>query len=290
MKNFTFKSIFLLLFIIVLSFFTINAQKLTAAEVISKHLDSIGPKEKREAIKNQFIVADLQFKLTGSAVPAVGKTVIVSEGDKNIWGMNLNSNDYPQDRFGFDGKDTRVGYSRPGVRSKLGGFIYSYKELLKEGLLGGTLLSSWSLLNTDIRKAKISYDNTKKIDGQETYVLSYSPKGGSDLTIKMFFDAKTFRHLRTEYTRVVSAQQGRTLDTSAAQGSDYYKLTEDFSDFQTLNGLTIPKTYKLTYSFSNNSTVRRNAETNQEIEWKFSITNFSVNQELDPNSFNIDAK
>jgi hypothetical protein len=290
MKNFTFKLTALLLFVLVLSLVTANAQKLTAEEIITKHLDSIGSKEKRAAIKNQFILSDVQLMIKGSATVIVGKAVILSENDKNLWGMNLNSNDYPQDRFGFDGKDTRVGFSRPGVRSVLGGFILSYKELLKEGWLGGTLLSSWALLNTDARKAKISSDGTKKIDDQETYVLSYSPKNGSDLTVKMYFDAKNFRHIRTEYTRVVSAIQGRTIDSSAAQSANYYKLTENFSDFQTANGLTIPKTYKISYSFSNNSTTRISPTTNQEIEWTFSVTNFSINQELDQNSFNIDAK
>lgn len=290
MKKFTFKLTALLLFSIGLSSVTVTAQKMTAEEVLAKHLDSIGSPKVRALIKNQFALAELEVKVKGSATPMVGKAVILSENDKSLWGMNLNSNDYPQDRFGFDGKETKVGYTRPGVRSVIGGFIYSYKELLKEGLLGGSLLSSWALLNYDARKGKISYDGTKKIDDKETHTLSYSPKGGSDLTIKMYFDAKTFRHVRTEYTRVVSAIQGRTVDSSAAQSADYYRLTENFSDFQTSSGITIPKIYKISYSFTNNSPVRSSPNSNKEIDWVFSITNFSTNQELDQNSFNIDAK
>jgi len=278
------------LFTIGLTFVTVNAQKMTAEEVIAKHLDSIGSQKLRALIKNQFVLADLEVKVKGSAVPMSGKAVILSEGDKSLWGMNLNSNDYPQDRFGFDAKDTKVGFSRPGVRSVLGGFILSYKELLKEGLLGGSLLSSWALLNTDARKAKISYDGTKKIDDKETHVLSYTPKSGSDLSIKMYFDAKTFRHVRTEYIRIISAAQGRTIDSSAAQSSDYYRLTENFSDFQTSSTITIPKTYKIFYSYTNNSAVRTSPGSSKELEWVFSVTNFSTNQELEPNSFNIDAK
>ena len=285
MKNFTFKSTTLFFYIIFLSLIAANAQKLTAEEVITKHLDSIGTKDKRAAIKNQFILSDLQFVLKGSAFPSSGKAIVVSEGNKNLWGFNLNNNDYPQDRFGFDGKDTKVAFTKPGVRSVLGGFIVSYKELLKEGLLGGTLLSSWSLLDTDSRKAKISYAGTKKIDNRETHVLSYMPKSGTELTIKMYFDAENFRHLRTEYTRFIAARQGRSIDESANQRSDYYQITENFSDFQKINGITLPKTYKLFYSYTG---AARN--TNSEMEWTFNITNFSVNQQLDENSFDINAK
>ena len=183
--------------VVLISQIAANAQKLTAEEVISKHLDAVGSKEKRAAIKNQFILSDAQFQVKGSVATAVGKAIFLSAGEKNLWGLNLNSNDYPQERFAFDGKDTRIGYIRPGVRSALGSFLFSNKELLREGLLGGVFLNSWSLLNTESRKAKISYEGTRKIDDQETHVLAYSPKSGADVTIKMYFDAKTFRNLRT---------------------------------------------------------------------------------------------
>lgn len=279
MKNLKLAACFVLL---TLFSATIFGQKMTAEEVISKHLDAIGAKDKRAAIKNQFVLSDVNFDLKGSTVPVNGKAVFVSEGDKNLWGMNLDSINYPQDRFAFDGKDTKVGFATPGNRSVIGGFILSYKELLKEGLLGGVLFNSWALLDTNARKAKINFDGTKKIDDQETYVLEYQPKGGSDLTIKMFFDTKTFRHVRSEYTRVVAARQGTSIDNSAGQRPDYYRVIETFSDFQNLNGLTLPKTYKLLYSYTTGGS--------REFKWTFNVTNFSVNQALEANSFNIDVK
>ena len=284
MKNLIFKSTTLLV-VVVLSLITANAQKITAEEVIKKHLDSIGTKERRSTIRNQFILSDLRFNIKGSTTPGVGKAVLLSEGKKNLWGFNLNLSDYQQDRFAFDEKETRVGYIKPGVRSVLGGFIYTNQELLKEGLLGGTLFSSWALLKNEERRSKISYEGTKKIDGHETHVLSYAPKGGSDLTIKMYFDAENFRHLRTEYNLVISARQGSSVDNSAGQTADYYQLTEDFSDFAKLNGITIPKTYRIFYSYTGS-----NGKVNREMDWTFNVTNFSFNQELDQNSFDIDAK
>ncbi len=266
------------------------AQKLAPEEIIAKHLDSIGSREKLTSVKNQLVLGDVELIIKGSSVPVNGKIVIFSAATKNIWGMNLNSNDYPLDRFGYDGKDTRVGFTRPGVRSVLGGFIYSYTELLKEGLLGGTLTSSWALLNTDLRKPKLSYEGTKKIDGREAYVLSYSVKGGSDLDTKMYFDTKTYQHLRTEYNRIISARQGSTVDNSAGQGEDRYRLIEKFSDFKKAGDLTLPTKYNLSYEYSSSAAIRTANNAARYFEWKFNITNFSYNQPADEQAFDIDGK
>ena len=263
------------------------AQKFSPEEIVAKHLDSIGTKEKRDSIKNQILSGNVQFTLTGAATPVTGRFVIASAGEKNLWGMNLNSNDYPMDRFGYDGKDVQVGFAKPGSRSILGFFIYSYRELLKEGFLGGTLESSWALMNTAAKNPKLSYEGKKKINGTEALVLSYLPKSGSDLSVRMYFNASNFQHLRTEYNRSIAARQGATIDTSAGQGEDRYQLIEDFSDFKDVNGLTLPTTYKLSYSFFNGGTTQSTGKKSQEAEWKFTVTNFSYNQSLHDSSFNI---
>lgn len=265
------------------------AQKMKAEDIIAEHLNSIATAENRSSIKNQIIVSDVQVVMKGNTGITSGKAVIFSSGEKNFWGMNFNSNAYPLDRFGYNGKETKVGFSTPGVRSFLGEFIFLYEELLKEGLLGGTLSSSWALLNTNLKKPKLSYEEMKKIGEKETHVLSYSPKKGSDLSIKMYFDAKTYQHIRTEYNRVISARQGPTIDGSAGQGEDRYRLIEEFSDFKKAGNLTLPTTYKIFYSYFSNSLTRLKQNANREVEWKFNITNYSYNQKLDESSFNIDA-
>lgn len=266
---------------------TAFSQKMTADEVVAKHLDSIGTSAARDSVKNRVVMSDVQFTLKGSANPAVGKAVIASAGGKSLWGMSLNSNDYPQDRFGFSGKDVRVAYSRPGVYSIIGGFLRSYKEVVREGLLGGTVLSSWALQNVAKNKAKLSYDGTKTVDGVETHVLGYTPRGGSDLTIKLFFDAGNFNHVRTEYSHVIAARQGSNVDNSAGQSPDRYKVVEDFSNFQKSHGLTIPQAYKLSYSYSGASQLRTVQNAYREAEWAFKITNVGINQDLDPATFDI---
>lgn len=257
-----------------------NAQKISAEDVISKHLASIAPDDKRAEIKNQLIFYNVEFKQKGNTAVVNGKGLIVSQGNKTLWGMSLNSNDYPQDQFSFNGSETNVAFTRPGVRSIIGDFIRSYDEIMKNGLLGGTLSTSWALANRETKKAKFSYEGTKNINGREAYVLSYSPKGSSDLDVKMYFDQQNFQHLRTEYSRVIAATQGGSIDGSAGQTPDRYRLVEDFSDFAKMGNLTLPSTYKLFYNYSRSATVR-------EAEWNFKVANYSFNQKLEANSFDI---
>jgi len=268
--------------LVVLSALSISAQKISAEELISKHLDSIGPKEKRDAVKNQLLMGDAQVSFRGSAFVGRGRGLILSERGKFLLGVKFDSNDYPQDRFAFDGK--KIAIDRPSNgknRSILGEFIYNSEELLTDGLLGGTLSASWALMDVG-SKAKVSYDGSKKIEDVETNVIEYSRKGGSDLTIKIYLDAKTNRHVRTEYTRIVNAALGASVDSSAGRSGVTYKLTEDFGDFKKMGDLTLPSLYRIRHSVSGGASLA-----NREAVWTFIITDSGYNRELDANSFDI---
>jgi len=136
----------------------------------------------------------------------------------------------------------------------------------------------------------LSYEGASKIDGKDTYVIGYQPKSGSDLDIKMYFDAKNFRHLRTEYNRFTAARTGSSVDGSGGQSPSRFQLVEDFSNFQNLDGLTLPGEYTITYSYTGVSPFQAVQNANREIQWKFRVTNFSYNQQLDDKSFKLDTK
>ncbi len=257
-------------------------QKMTAEDILAKHLDSIGSAKSRETIKTRIIVSDAEF-LQQRQNPIGGKFIIASSTEGALFGINLDSNTVRLDKFSYDGKKMRIGFIQPGVRSFLGGFILSYDTVLKEGLLGGTLSSSWALLNVESRKAKLKYDGTEKIDGTETYIVEFEPKGGADISIKMYFDVKKFQHLRTEYSRVIGARLGRGgVDSSGRETETRYKLIEDFSNFKKFGELTLPSSYKINY------TVGGGAATVNYL-WKFKVTDASFNQPLGDNAFDIDA-
>lgn len=257
----------------------VDAQKLTAQEIIAKHLESIGTAEKRSAFKSIVASGEVDVKfITKKTQPTSGRIVLASDGNKLFVGMNLNASDYPQERFIFDGDKSTVGLIRSGGRSLLGNFVQGNTLLLSHGLLSGTLGSSWAFLNSAESKAKLTTAGTKKIEGRETYGISYLPKGGSDLNITMYFDKETFRHVRTEYSRTSSAAMGRTIDESARNRETRMKLIEDFADFKESVGITLPTKYKIFYSYAGQNDTT-------EIEWMCTISEFALNQNLDPGTF-----
>jgi len=262
---------------------SVFAQKMKAEDVLAKHLESIGTAEVRASIKTQIVVGDALVKFISPRNTDVqGRIVLASAAEKNFLGMSLNAVEYPQEKFGFDGKNAKVGFIKDGFRSKLGNFVVANDLLLEESLLGGTLSTSWALLDVAAKKPKLSFDGTKKIDGKEIYVLSYSPRGGGDVEIKLYFDKETFRHVRTEYKRTTSAAIGLRPEQSSRFSESRLKVTEDFSDFKAEKGLTLPHNYRLSYSV-----IGQNGTT--EIEWNFNLTEFSFNQNLAPNTFVIEA-
>ena len=271
--------------LLVLAFCADNtpAQKMTAEDILAKHLDSIGSAKSRASVKTRIIVSDVEF-LRQKQNPITGKSVIASSNEGVVFGMTLKAVNYQGDKYSFDGKRIRVGYTQPGIRSSIGNFLTSYDTLLKDGLLGGTLSSSWALLDTAGRKSKLTYGGTEKIDDKETYVLEFQPKGGADITIKMYFDSKNFRHVRSIYSRVIGARIGSGgVDSSASQIETRHRVIEDFSDFKKYGGeLTLPSSYKLSYSIIGGAATLNDA-------WTFKVTDVSFNQPLGDAAFDIDA-
>lgn len=277
MKNRVAPPIVFLLFLVAAPF--VDGQKIKAEEVIAKHLASIAPDEKRSSIKSFIAVGEVRVEyITQKNQTALGRIVIASEGNKMFLGMRLDATDYPQEKFVFDGNKTGVAFVRAGTRSVLGNFIQSNSEVVSQGLLSGALSNSWALLAAGERGAKISSAGSKKIAGKEVYALTFNPKAGGDLDITAYFDQQTFRHVRTEYKRTTSASIGRTIDESARQSESRLKVTEDFSDFKEFEGVTVPQRYKIVYTETG-----QNGTT--EIAWTCSLTEFAINQKLDPASF-----
>lgn len=261
--------------------------RLKPEDIIARHLDSIGSQEKRASIKNQFATGFAQYTILRSSISSTkasvsGKSIILSEGKKIYYASSFDSPNYPLDRISFDGNNVNISYVIPGLRSTFGNYILGNRNIFSDGLFAGAITSSWTLLDLQNRKAKITNSGKKKIGERETYVLDYNPKGGSDSTIKLYFDAENFHHVRTEYKQTFSAAQGITPDSSSRQMESRQQLVEEFSDFREENGLMLPHSYRIYLLLDGQK------GTNEQ-EWKFEFTTFAFNQNLDPKSFNIDA-
>ncbi len=261
----------------------INKDKMKAEELITKHLESIGSAEARKGLQSIMAIgtSNAVFKGRGTGI-ASGRVVLTSQAEKNMIGMRFNNADYQFERMGYDGKSFTVGYRTPGVRSLLGSFLLVNKKTFKRGLMGGILSTSWELYNYDRKRGKLKYSGKKKIGKIKLIWFGYSSKGGSDLRVSMFFDPVTFRHVRTEYKRVITSKLGTGVDNSAQQSESRYKMVEEFGDFRTKNGLTLPHKYNLYLEI-----LTGNGSTS--YNWKMTLQNFIFNQNYAQSDFRVDG-
>lgn len=254
-------------------------QKLTPEEIVAKHLDSIGSKEKRAELKNLLVSGSVTFSILRSASVVQGVGVFLSENNKLYFGTKFNSVDYPFEEIVSDGNKSNIAFIRPGIRSALGTFLTSQSSIIDEGLFGGTLTTAWSLFDLQAHKAKLVSNGKKKINGRDTYVFDYHLNRTSNLSISLYFDAETFQHVRTEYRQRVPPPLSRKPTESLSQIETNYKLTEDFSEFKTVNGLNLPHVYQVSLLIDSEST--------KELIWKFNFSDFKFNQKIDDKSFVI---
>jgi hypothetical protein len=257
------------------------SDKVSVDEVVAKHLESIGPAETRASIKTRIVSGTV---LASYRAPRTanfpGKTIMASEGSKNFIGMSFENSGYAQEKFAFDGQEVTIGLMNPGDRSNLADFLLTHKGAVKLGLLGGTLSSAWPLLNLADQKVKLSNNGSKKINGVNAIEIKFTPKSGPDLEISLFFDQETYRHIRTEYTRLISAGIGANMDASGGQRSTRYRLTEDFSDFSKEGGLTLPHSYKISLELD----TRGGTFT---ADWAMKLTQFDFNQPIPASTFRV---
>ncbi len=259
-------------------------QKMKPEEVVARHLDSIGSATARASVKTRIIAGTSQVIFrTPPPGQAVGRAVMASEGTKSLLGMSFPTPVYPREQLGFNGNSFVAAYVTPGVRSALGNFLMTHDLVFKQGLMGGTLSAAWPLLDLTNRHPQLEYAGIKKVDDRTVYELKYLPRGGSDLQISLFFDQDTFQHVRTEYERVIAAPTGNRDYANVQERETRYKMVEEFSEFKTEGGLTLPHTYKIMLTIDTQGGTFL-------ADWVIKLTQFDFNQPIDPNSFSISAK
>ena len=261
-----------------------EVKKVTAEEVIASHLESIGTAEARSALKS--IVAQgtvtVNIRIGGSG-QGKGGAVMASQGSMSLIGFIFGPQEYSNEKMAFNGQKLTLGELRPGVRTRFGGFLLTHDVLFHEGLLGGTLSTAWPFLDMNERKAKVRYLGTKNLKDRKAYVLGYEPRSGGNLEIKLYFDAQTFQHVRTEYQQEFVAPAVSRPEDAAKQKGTRLKLTEEFSDFRQESKLVLPHTYKiqLTFDTENNPLLQ---------DWVVTLNQFLLNKTLDPKQFDLTAQ
>lgn len=251
-------------------------------DLVARHLDALGSKEARAAAKTRVVQGAAVYRiLVGGGGLAEGKTGLVSEGRKLRFMMKFHT-DYRGETFVSNGDAVQVAFSNSNQsRSPLASFVTTYDVIVRDGLLGGVLSTGWALSDLADRKAKLVYEGLKKIDGRPVHQLRYEPGKHSDAQILLFFDADTFRHVKTVYSISVSNLPGATIVESVNLRPERSSLEERFSDFKTVDGLTLPTHWNLQFTreLPNGSTTVS--------EWDLKEDQIANNMGLDPKNFEV---
>lgn len=261
-----------------------ETKKLTADQVIASHLDSIGTAEARAAFKS--VVAQGTVTSTiriGGGGTVKGGAVMASQGPMNLMGLIFGGQEAANEKMAFNGQKLTLGELRAGIRTRFGGFLLTHDLLFRDGLLGGTLSTAWPFYDLNGRKPKVRYLGTKNFKDRKAYVLGYEPRSGGNLEVKLYFDAQTFQHVRSEYQQEFMATTVTRPEDAAKQKGTILKLTEEFSDFRQENNLMLPHTYKIQLTF----------ETDVDPllqDWVVTLNQFLFNKTLDPKQFDLTAR
>jgi hypothetical protein len=257
--------------------------KMTAEELVARHLESIGTAKARASVTSRIIAGtSLVIFRTPPPGQATGRAVLASEGSRNLIGMSFPSPVYPREQLGYNGSSFMAAYVTPGVRSVLGNFLMTHSLVFKQGLMGGTLSTAWPLLDLTVRNPRLEYAGLKTVDNRRLHELKYLAHGGSDLQVSLFFDEATYQHVRTEYERVIAAPTGDRAYTNIEEREIRYKMVEEFSAFKNEAGLTLPHTYKIKLLVDSKGGTFL-------ADWEITLTQFTFNERIDPSSFTIGA-
>jgi hypothetical protein len=250
--------------------------KLSAEEILIKHRASVGNPTALQKIKSRIMVGVGTFSTKLKPGKIGGPAQFASDDNKVLLAILLNSNDYPFEKFAFDGKDLTAATLPEGGYSPLGDYLKKNKHIVKSGLMGGVLRVGGPAFRPNA-ETKFEEAGISKIDDRYVYKIRASTPGMGGMAISLFFDSDTFHHVRTVYfyrTDGVPVNPNAPLDPTAPRGGDF-TLTEDFSNFASVDDLILPLRYVVEYT------------TNNSLIWTINFTKAYNNQPIDATVFRM---
>jgi len=206
-------------------------RKLTADEIINKHLTAVGGREALAKFKTRVAVGTVRKESEPE-----GRMAVMSEMPNKL-SVFYGFRDFDL-RMVYDGNNAFI---RPAMPRQVANLKDKYQEMLASGLM----FNSMSLYNLIAAGTpgdlKFEAKGMKKVGGRQAYVVQLKPPKGS--AVKLYFDAENFMWLRTEYgSASVSKELGGFTNEVVNQGGsettvDFYIETSDFRD---VDGIKLP--------------------------------------------------
>lgn len=246
------------------------AEKLTPAQLLDLHARAVHGGA-AAAPGRLSVRGTCELTTVTGAGALKGSFTLSSDVNTSQLAIRFLNESYEGESIGYDGHQVQVGFAQPriGARSAMGLFLSVNQMIVREGLLGGVLNGRWPLFDPERRPAKLSYDGLKKLEGQQYHRLNYRvPKGQGDLTVHLFFEPDTYRHVASVYQTSYAQGMGATPESSSRNSELHYRLEERFSDFTTHGTLSLPSTWRVRYERSGNTT----------SQWRYDLTVDSVEE------------
>ena len=241
-------------------------------QLIAAHLESIGSADALSQIKSITLVGALVpefnqgsiYANQGSTYTTSGVAMLVSEGTKIGIVISPGGNaSQTWEHFAYDGKDVTTRDISYRTKTLMSDFIHNYDWIMKNGLLGGVYSRGWPFLDAKGDSSNMRELRKTKVDGDELYEFEYRPADRYvGMTINLYFDPETYRHVRTQYR------------------SSLFILTEKFDDFRKVDGvsLTLPHNYTLEHSAAINSRIYVTTWNIDILAWEFNEP--EINQDI----------
>ncbi|GAB4113145.1 MAG: hypothetical protein Kow001_14780 [Acidobacteriota bacterium] len=258
--------------------------KLSEDDLVAAHRQAMGAVDARRSVVAKGI-CQLTI-LAGGSGQMQGPATFYAEGDRTMTVIEFGHGNYNGERFGFDGDKAQVAFMVPGSRSPLGEFLFSYQELLRQGLVGGGLSTAWPLLASDLAKrGRLRNEGIKEQDGERLLKAEFRPRRSTpDLNVDLFFDPETFRLSRSEYRVRIPASLGTRPDGTAGRPSGrdtQLKLEERYGQYREVEGVQFPTEWTV------RMTTEDPARGTSLWEWKLLFTEVAFNQSIDPAVFSL---
>jgi hypothetical protein len=298
------KRVLLVCSLVCISLYCARAEpKLTAEQVLQHHIDAVGSPAALAEAKSRVVVGTAFYRiLTNGFGEFPGKAVMASSENKFHTLLKTDAQGYHGERFiSAGGSKTSVAAAYSSFdRSHFGDFLQRENVPLQDGLLGGVLTTAWPLTGVNYSKETFEYEGLKTFDGVELHVVSYKPKHKTGLKITLFFELQTFRHVRSVYSETegtnlatipVRNRSGRgsrvatSIDNpevrTGRQRPTVWTIEENFGNFTTVDGLTLPLHYDLRFQ------EQLQGDVTNTIEWEVRVTSVQNNIPVDAKNFDI---